>query len=194
MMRKIKHIALVIMLAWLFMVPAIGLAYPAPPTDHAVWAVVAQQDADITTPYITVIYVSAPTPVQPAVSTDSESTATGESAILVTPDADQIPGLITEVMELIKNKQWPAAIALMIVILMGILKMDIVNNLLTEYIPKRILPIIPLVLGAIAGAITGYITGGWPAAAQIVVESGVLAIVFHQVWSHTVIRKGIDDG
>jgi uncharacterized integral membrane protein len=165
MRTKIKHGLLAFAVAMLFLAPMSGLAQPADAPSEPATTVATQPS-------------STPEPL-----------STGESAMPVAPDASEIPGLITEVVELIKNKQWPAAIALMIVILMGILKMDIVNNLLTEYVPKRILPIIPLTLGAIAGAITGFLTGGLAAAAQIVVESGVLAIVFHQIWSHTVAGK-----
>lgn len=178
---KIKHSLTVLAVLMLFLAPMQGLAYveaPSPPT------MVVQLDE----PSSTVA------PLQPVEDVAIQPEATATSEIPVAPKLKDIPGLITQVIELIKGKQWPAAIALMIVILMGILKLDFVGNLLTKYVPKRILPLIPLALGAISGAIYGFISGGWPEAAQVVVESGVLAIVFHQVWSHTVVRKDKDDG
>lgn len=133
--------------------------------------------------------IAATTTSAEATPTDAETVVTDESLIPDTPKPEDIPGLVTQVLKLIKLKEWPAAVAAMIVILMGIMKLDLVGNLLGKYVPKRLLPLIPLVLGAAAGGIYGWISGGWAVAAQVIVESGVLAIVFHQITTHTVFRK-----
>ena len=136
---------------------------------------------------------SGDAPASTSVSTTTEpddTISTAEIKMPVEPPTpNELPGLVTELIQLIKNKSWPAAIALAIVILMGVLKLDFIGNLLGKYVPKRLMPLLPIGLGVFAGAIQGWVAGGWQQAAQVVVESGVLAIAFHQIWSHAIVRK-----
>ena len=166
-----------IAIAWL----SIGFAFAHPTDTTNPSVMVAAATVDV--PAASTI-VSTETPAMEVISTDEIKLPVDA------PNPDELPGLVNNLIELIKNKSWPAAIALAIVILMGVLKLDFVGNLLIKYVPKRIMPLIPIGLGVIAGAIQGWISGGWQQATQVVVESGVLAIVFHQIWSHTV--KGKD--
>lgn len=187
-MKKMFKITWVGILAML-LCASLVYSYPVQPDDMAPVSM-SGVPADIS---VTIVADASDVPadIVPGPLPMPDVISTSELKVLVdTPTPEELPGLVKELTQLVKQKSWPAAIALAIVILMGVLKLDFVGNLLVKYVPKRIMPLIPIGLGVIAGAIQGFISGGWQQAAQVVVESGVLAIVFHQIWSHTV--KGKD--